>query len=371
MLYEITEDSNDSELVTLGSPITLSRSVVAVPAYSSLTIQVELWNRATKVLIVQGSYKAETCNEWDHRIITGLNSVNADVIVDWEEPFLLSRLVAKKDEVQWGIHFHFWTPHAVEVFSIFIGRQNDEQLSLYGMVTFDGSRGQKCLFKRDKNDPYVLPPGSNLLPLKGPDDTLIPADTFWMSVELEDVDGRVSIKGFVPLSVQLDKHKKAWFNRLLCGVVKGRHDRSFAAIHYTVLSHALKATLKVHFFFKGKPSSDDFCKIHGSLVALYDKYGCKTPYEKLYYRNVLFERLEDNPLEFPCMNFDVDLWRHVVSVPHNCSLQIEIDLSCQTTSFIERLKETKRFQISPGVCDEVIIEGAEVGININVEWSQA
>ena len=64
----------------------------------------------------------------------------------------------------------------VEVFSIFIGRQNNDLLRLHGMVNFMDAHGSFTIFKRDKDDPYLLPQGCNMLPLEGIHDGFIQGD---------------------------------------------------------------------------------------------------------------------------------------------------------------------------------------------------
>ncbi|KNA04462.1 hypothetical protein SOVF_199510 [Spinacia oleracea] len=375
MLFETKEDSNDFKWVRLGCPLALSRSVVAVPAYSSLTIQVELWDFATKKLIVQGSNKFETTNHRAEKTITGLSNLDAEVTIVWEKPFKLDDPVAKKS-INCGIHSHFWAPHAVEVFSIFIGRETDKPLRLHGMVAFGGGPGGFKLFNRCKDDPFILDPGRNLLPLKGPNVTLAGGDAFEISVDLEDVDGLVSIKGIVSSGYGIDHHQGGWFNRLLCSVIKGKHELSFAAVHYTVIAYAIKVTLKVHLFFKGghEHYSNEISRIHGSLVAFNDKYGRRSTYERLYYQNVIFERPKENPLEIPCMedfDMDVELSKNVFAVPHNSCLHIAVDLSCQCPSFSGFIKDTIQFKVGGNVSNDVVIEGDLFRINISVKWSQA
>ncbi|XP_056686582.1 uncharacterized protein [Spinacia oleracea] len=375
MLFEIKEDSNEFDWVTLGCPLTLSRSVVAVPAYSSLTIQVELWDFATKKLIVRGSNKFETKNYRVKKTITGLSYLDAEVTIDWEKPFKLDDPVVKKS-INWRIYSHFWGPHVVEVFSIFIGRETDKPLRLHGIVAFCGGNGDFKLFKRGKDDPFILDPGRNLLTLKGPNIILAGGDSFGISVDLEDVDGLVSIKGVVSSGYGVNHHQEGWFNRLLCSVIKGKHELSFAAVHYTVIAYAIKVTLKVHLFFKGghEHSSNDISTIHGSLVALNDKYARRSSYEKLYYRNVIFERRKENPLVISCMedfDMDMELSKKVFAVPHNSRLCIAVDLSCQCPSFTGFIKETAQFEVDSSVGNDVVIEGDSFGINISVKWSQA
>ncbi|XP_021730016.1 putative leucine-rich repeat-containing protein DDB_G0290503 isoform X2 [Chenopodium quinoa] len=379
-LFEIKEDSDKSEKVRIRFPvteITLSRSVVAVPAYSLLTIQMKLWDRAKNELIVEGSYDFETCNYPTNMIIVGQNCIDAKVTIHWREPFRLDEPLIKQHEFdpQESLSILPNSPSipvfpVAEVFSVFIGRQNEEQLNLYGMVNFCSTYGVFNLFKRDKTDPVILSPGCNLLPLKGPGDALIPGDSFYVSVDLEDVEGRVSIKGLAHSSVGIDKHLSFWHDCLLCSVIRSVQEHSFAAIHYTVFSHALKATLKIRFLFNGEHSTQACCKIYGNLVVSYGEYGYETPYEKLYHRIVLFERLEEDVLEVPCKDFDMELLRPVVAVPHDSFLRIAINLSCQSSGLTQLLRDTKEFHVGSGV-NGLIIEGDQVGINITIEWSCA
>ncbi|KAL2926875.1 Myosin-binding protein C cardiac-type [Bienertia sinuspersici] len=153
------KDSDDCERVTPESPIiTLARSVVALPAYSSMKLYFNLVNRADNHPIVQDSCVFET--------------YNYGVTVDWREPFLLDD---DQNTSFWSSTSHWseretfsrWLPNSftrahtvLEVFSMFIGHQNNEQLQLYGMINVSDSRGMFNIFKRDKGDPYVLPCGA-------------------------------------------------------------------------------------------------------------------------------------------------------------------------------------------------------------------
>uniref|UniRef100_A0A803NBZ2 DUF6598 domain-containing protein n=2 Tax=Chenopodium quinoa TaxID=63459 RepID=A0A803NBZ2_CHEQI len=354
-LFDINKDSDKTEKVNLIYPtngITLSRSVVAVPSYSLLTIQLKLWDRAKNELIVEGSYDFLTSNYSTDKIIVGRNCVNAKVTIKWREPFLLDEPCVESHGYLNKIRFRL-PPNApnisvdavVEVFSVFIGRQNDEQLSLYGMVNYNSTFGLLNLFERDETDPFILSSGCNFLPLKGPKKALVPGDRYFVSVDLQDVEGRVSIKGLAQSNLHYPGHLDHWQDCLLCSVIGHGQKNSFAAIHYTLFSHALKATLKIRFLFNGEQSVDARCKIYGNLVACYGKYGSRTPYEKLYHRILLFERPEDNSLEVSCKEFDMELSRPVVAVPIDSSLRIAVNLSCQSSGFTQLLRAQGNFKL--------------------------
>ncbi|KAL6528795.1 hypothetical protein OROMI_028971 [Orobanche minor] len=377
-LLEIEKDGDDCGWVTWESLIILARSVVAVPAYTPLKIHVDLMNHADNQPIVRGSCVFEPKNyrnSW--KIIPGPNGLSARVTIDWREPFMIndpqrSFMLSLPERTKDFSHF-FVCPDSldiiacsmVEVFSIFIGRPNDEKLSLHGMVNFRGCDGLVNIFKRDRDDPYVLPRGCNLLLLEGPKDALVPGDSFWLSMDLEDADNNVSIKGFACSSYSMDQSEEHWLYRLLCSVVKGVNHRGFAAVHYSIFLTAFKARLKVHFFFKGEQFSGS-SRIYGSVVASYGEYGCRTTYERLYHKTLLFERPEGNPYEKPCKDFDVELSRSVVSVPNDSFLEIEVDLRCSvSSSFYRRVKEMSVIHIGS---KSVVVQVDQVEIRIGVEW---
>ncbi|XP_021763757.1 uncharacterized protein LOC110728405 [Chenopodium quinoa] len=131
-LFEIKEDSDKSEKVRIRFPVTkvtLSRSVVAVPAYSLLTIQMKLWDRAKNELIVEGSYDFETCNYPTDMIIVGQNCIDAKVTIHWREPFRLDEPLIKQHEFdpQESLSILPNSPSipvfpVAEVFSVFIAK---------------------------------------------------------------------------------------------------------------------------------------------------------------------------------------------------------------------------------------------------------
>ncbi|KAK1358461.1 hypothetical protein POM88_051717 [Heracleum sosnowskyi] len=90
------------------------------------------------------------------------------------------------------IHPHspgLYASHLLEVFSLFIARPNEEEVSLYGSVKILDYRGWCTVFSFSKNEPYFLSRGCNLLPLQGPDRALQPLMFFLMEIDLRDIDG--------------------------------------------------------------------------------------------------------------------------------------------------------------------------------------
>ncbi|KAL2929584.1 E3 ubiquitin-protein ligase CBLL2 [Bienertia sinuspersici] len=411
-LFKIDKESDDSEWVTPESPIiSLARSVVAVPGYSYLKIYFNLVNRADDHPIVQDNCVFETSNYagyWE--IIPCKNDFSFKVSVDWRHPFMLN-----DDQISpfWSSSSHWLeretfshrlpnsSAHAqtvLEVFSMFIGRPNNEQLQLYGMINVSDCRGTYNIFKRDKFDPYVLPCGSNWLPLEGLNHVFILGDYFSLSVDLDDIENKVSIKGSVPACYRMMQLEERWLDRLFCSIVKGINYGSFAAVHHSVFLYAFKARLKVHVLLKGEQSSSGCSRIYGSIICYYGDYGCQTDYARLYHNSVLFQRSEENPYEESFKNVEVEqllknpyekpfqnvegelseedtyekkveveLSRSVVAVPNDSVLQIEVDLTCCIpTRFCRHLKKMLDIQIGK---EREVIQGDQVEVIVDVQWS--
>lgn len=110
-LFEIKKGSNKLGQVILGSPISLSRSVVAVPAYSTLTISVEVWDGAKNEIVFGGSCEFETNNHSrEQDIIRGPDCLHAQVFTEWREPFMLDKSYNKMDRLGLNNVRHFSIP---------------------------------------------------------------------------------------------------------------------------------------------------------------------------------------------------------------------------------------------------------------------
>ncbi|KAK1358428.1 hypothetical protein POM88_051684 [Heracleum sosnowskyi] len=134
-----------------------------------------------------------TNGDGGYKDIRGVNGYYVRVYVTWCEPSNLNKRWCEEDMIDgFCLMPHspgLYASHLLEVFSLFIARPNEEEVSLYGSVKILDYRGWCTVFSFSKNEPYFLSRGCNLLPLQGPDRALQPLMFFLMEIDLRDIDG--------------------------------------------------------------------------------------------------------------------------------------------------------------------------------------
>ncbi|KAK1389939.1 hypothetical protein POM88_018117 [Heracleum sosnowskyi] len=363
----------DCEWIGFGSEIVLSKSLVAVPAYSELEISLNLRDFDDDEFIVQGSVCFEPSNYYaGWKVVRGVNGYYVRVGVTWKQPSALNKHWCKDDMIQRAQQVPhcpgFLASHLLEVFSLFIARPNGKEVNMYGSVNIVCSFGWCNIFSREKDEAYLLSRGCNLLPMKGPERAATPGMTFFIVVDLRDVDGNVKIKGAAHSTVGIDERQRPWFDRRLCSVVKGEKENSFVAIHYTMFSFALQAVFKVCLVWKRRSSAR--VNICGDIIASYDKVSYSTIYDKQFFRRVLFTRKEANSLEVLFTGKEAEertliLSTNQVAVPMTSSLVAEVNLSYQSAKSTHRVAEIVNFQFEES-CKT--IRSGDVDICIGVTW---
>ncbi|KAK1358418.1 hypothetical protein POM88_051674 [Heracleum sosnowskyi] len=217
--------------------------------------------------------------------IRGVNGYYVRVYVTWCEPSNLNKRWCEEDMIDgFCLMPHspgLYASHLLEVFSLFIARPNEEEVSLYGSVKILDYRGWCTVFSYSKNEPYFL-----------------------------------------------------------SRVVKLVNEKSFAAVNYTLFSFAVEAIMEVNFLFKG--GSCAHVKIYGDVIASYDKLSYLTNYDAEFFQRVLFTRKKANFLE---VEDNYQLPRYVVAVPMTYSLLTKVNLSFQTNLGTHRVGELVKFQI--------------------------
>ncbi|KAK1358447.1 hypothetical protein POM88_051703 [Heracleum sosnowskyi] len=362
-MFNVIQDEH--EWVGLGTQINLFKNLVAVPAYSQLEISLDLSGYEDDEFSIEGTACFQPTNgDGGYKDIRGVNGYYVRVYVTWCEPSNLNKRWCEEDMIDgFCLMPHspgLYASHLLEVFSLFIARPNEEEVSLYGSVKILDYRGWCTVFSYSKNEPYFLSRGCNLLPLQGPDRALQPLMFFLMEIDLRDIDGHVNIKGFVNSCVEIDERQRPWFDKRFCAVVKLVNEKSFAAVNYTIFSFAVEAIMEVNFLFKG--GSCAHVKIYGDVIASYDKLSYLTNYDAEFFQRVLFTRKKANFLE---VEDNYQLPRYVVAVPMTCSLLTKVNLSFQTNLGTHRVGELVKFQIGEPYR---IIKSDFVDIRIDVDW---
>ncbi|KAK1358434.1 hypothetical protein POM88_051705 [Heracleum sosnowskyi] len=191
-MFNVIQDEH--EWVGLGTQINLFKNLVAVPAYSQLEISLDLSGYEDDEFSIEGTACFQPTNgDGGYKDIRGVNGYYVRVYVTWCEPSNLNKRWCEEDMIDgFCLMPHspgLYASHLLEVFSLFIARPNEEEVSLYGSVKILDYRGWCTVFSFSKNEPYFLSRGCNLLPLQGPDRALQPLMFFLMEIDLRDIDG--------------------------------------------------------------------------------------------------------------------------------------------------------------------------------------
>ncbi|XP_074305304.1 uncharacterized protein LOC141640401 [Silene latifolia] len=360
---------SESQVVEFGSPIKLWRKFVAVPAYSSLVIQLNLRDPDTDEPIFVGQTVLETDYCERRMEILGQSCRNYKMFLRarWNQPFMLdessydSSLVEEDYFAKLPNEMLVFPQPLLEIFSVFIGRKHCEELNLYGTIQVFDSDLYCTVFEATEKDPYSLPSGCNTILLNGPSRVMY-QECFCILIDLMDVKQRIYIKGTASSSDGLKMGHMAWQDRWLSTIVKGAHEDGFAAVNYMAMPYAVNAVVKVQLLSQGgRPDG-----LYGKIVAFYSAYEYKTDDDREYYRSVLFQRSEDNCFMPNGDNTEVELSRSVFPVPLRSLLYIQMQLKFG----IVRGSIDKIVSFKPWQNDSFFdIQANSFAIRVSVEWS--
>lgn len=322
--------------------IPLNRRVVAVPAFTSLVIEVNLFECDGDAYSPFVSGVLEFYGDmFPTERVSGPKGV-IEVFVAWPSAYIQLALltdlllkptglidVSKFDEQRKMLQFlsYLQSPLAakvgweskrlgsplVEVFSISVHPFQGEIRNLYGSITISDLLGDYYMFNRDDKSPakalsIVWPPCS------------IVAPEFEMIFDLKDDKGQI-IYGYLTWSFYSISIPLSWYHKRLCSIIRGRY--VYAAVHYVLLTDAFQGTLKISLC--GNNSSGICPNIWGKVCAYYNDYKYSTCYERENYQSVLFDQREEDSLRLTCGS-ELPLSRYALSVPTDSYLIIEAEL---------------------------------------------
>lgn len=191
----------------------------------------------------------------------------------------------------------------------------------------------RTFFEKSNNSPEILAPDNTTLTLVGPlaeEYHVVSGDAFMIDLVLHDDDNpSFHISGEISWWFFNAPHQEIMFNQRISSVIPRRD--GFAAIHYTVFSDALQASLTAEFSIKGS-SSHSIMDVEGSIVTRYSDHDYPTPYLRKYYQSVLFDSWKTNPLKVT-QSCPIPLLKSMVVVPSQASLLVEANLSANGQSF--------------------------------------
>ncbi|KAL3635249.1 hypothetical protein CASFOL_019796 [Castilleja foliolosa] len=231
----------------------LSTSSVGVPAYSSLILDFDLSEFGTGRKILKETLELQVGNEV--YIDNGDTFIVDDGILIWVRVGWLSvspqgRVRRELDDddddeilyndeqtdeassssnlsCPWFLHLPrpCLPTSSVEIFSVFIGRENYKPLQVYGSIQVVSDEYTFYVFKREaKDDAFGLPEHSKTLPLLDGPRLYSDGEDLEMKVDLKDVESRWYIKGYVKWEWRYIDDGSRWLNQQLCSVIQGNRD---------------------------------------------------------------------------------------------------------------------------------------------------
>ncbi|XP_074294953.1 uncharacterized protein LOC141622833 [Silene latifolia] len=370
--------------VVVGTPITLSRNVVAVPAYSSLTIKLELWDSNGKIAddflrfpayllaehpsYIRTQYACVTVQvQWYHAYVY----LYKDQILSINDP---ERTLKMGMESSGSRHVQppilpreinplYYGTHKVDVFSVFVGGIAGKITALCGAIIVNDGGDYFTLYNRDDNCAERL--SDNSLASVDVNYRAVRNHTFGLILHLRDPVGKLEVSrgsfGWndctVGQYVQGD-------NRRFCSVVRG--DDGYAAVHYQMFSFAFEAWVEVNLFSDGNP--DIPINLHGTLFGRCSGDDYSTSYQKKYYTSRLFDQPRDRSVAMKSGS-KLALLKSIVVVPNESSLIIEAKLDTFGIGGVaETINGMAEFKIDR--CNKTIssIRGEHYGIEISVKF---
>ncbi|KAL6586788.1 hypothetical protein OROMI_001776 [Orobanche minor] len=406
---------NQCVRVTSRTFIELSRSVVAVPAYSNSPLQIHVdfkHNDGSRLADGILKFKVDNCGlikkdlvgengrirvrvKWGdayeqryggNALKQSLNKVSSPereeskieqlvkrqrfgvalqpslAITDWS---LSSPVLKEKQEYRPREE----PMQLLEVFSVGIGSNFlRPPFKLYGEIEVNDCH----LFNRDESSPQIC---FDKIEVKFHRRSgFLTLDDFGIYVDLKDVEGNVFVEGQISWPIRL---LEPWYDKRICDLVRG--DRGYVAVHYMVIYDGLQAKVKVLLRWINCGSNYDYLptKVYGSLAARYSNHEYSISYDEKYYQSVLFESGSDDPVN---LNIDgsLPLSKSLVCVPRKSSLIIKADLTVADSSLpqpagpsgaagIDVLQGSVEFNADDGQsCKD--IWGQNYSINISVKW---
>ncbi|KAL6503204.1 hypothetical protein OROHE_023833 [Orobanche hederae] len=258
---------------------------------------------------------------------------------------------------------------AMEVFSVFVGREQFEPFRVYGCIEVVSDAFKFQVFRKEADDALdLLHDGKILTLLDGPR-VFDECCSLEIKVDLKDFENRLHIKGYVEWD-QRDLGGSSWLEKQLCSVVQS--NLGFAAIHYSFFPRAVQATIGI-FCTAKKHGNDDniYPEFYGSIVARYGSYDYTSQYNKDYYQIVIFQRNEGNRAQSQSDSDGlIPLSRSKVVVPLNSSLVIEANL--HNNIFSQVLNDYVEFSvgIKNGKKMTVDGDGYSIEIGLHVKWGE-
>ncbi|KAK9734603.1 hypothetical protein RND81_04G151200 [Saponaria officinalis] len=370
--------------VLLGTPIRLFRNVLAVPAYSSLSIKVNLcdsngtiadgclefpaYTLGDKTLCIQTQYACvEVTVRWHHAYYyiykdrfakyskpeTGKRP-KTEMLFDCEPDFppCIPRKVPS---------YHFGSL-GTEVFSVFVAGLTEKVSTLCGAITVDALGREIPIYDRDDSCPEML--SEDVLASVDVKHRGIRTSEIGMVLYLKDLASQLEVcRGNLRWCVGNLGGYMSFYNLRLCSIVRG--DNGYAAVHYTIFDDSFEASVEVKCFCDGH--LDNSIYLYGTLFGRYGEYDYSTSYQLKYYSSKLFDQPRDRPVETKAGS-QITMLKSKVMVPADSFLIIEANMGALGIDGVEdTIHGTVEFNIDccSTVTREIIGKSYRVEISVN------
>ncbi|XP_074268082.1 uncharacterized protein LOC141591597 [Silene latifolia] len=354
----------DCVQVRSGRYINLSRSVVAVPAYSSLKIEVS-FSDGNNALIANDTVEFKPVDDWQpykEDIAMGNGRIRVQVIwrsAYWQlyrnnpsgmsdsttsyssddDSFEKQRVMSEQQVTanddcsspeynssetytsNWVLPPSSYTEPLLEVFSVVVCSKDREPFKFYGSISFVNAGWPKYLFERDESCPLDCPTsGMSVIHkgLRGNDGWSLFAN-FGLIVDIKDATSHAAISRGLVYFHTLDQELLA--NRRICSVIRGV--QGFAVVHYSIFPEGVIAFVDIKPSNKSPPVI-----IKGKIYARYDTCEPGRCYQDEFFKNLLFS--DDDGVQLNDSKHTLPLLKPFLSLPIESILVIETDLWIST-----------------------------------------
>ncbi|VFQ70193.1 unnamed protein product [Cuscuta campestris] len=248
----------------------------------------------------------------------------------------------------------------MQFYSIFIGRKNLAALKIFGTVEFSFHGNPRYLFKRACDEAIEVEDSQKVLPFLEVYKSFSDYGLLELKVDLKDVRGKYQNKGFATYDLRFPCRYSS-YNTQICSVLPGKD--GFCALHYSIFPRACQANIEI--FFKIKSAQLGAGKIYGSAIARYSNFDYSTKLKRDYFRCVLFQTIEKDPVHLK--NDEEELIsKSVVVVPMDASLIIDVDFFCMSPK--DRLLGKRKFKIGD-CCFQTDTETKNYEFCIEITWT--
>ncbi|XP_074312862.1 uncharacterized protein LOC141648243 [Silene latifolia] len=362
--------------VLAGTHIRMSRTVVAVPAYSTLVIEVNLWDLNGKIASDELKFPAYLQSEDPVYIETQYARVEVQIL--WRNAYLDPNMVQRRPKVFHDQHLlaslvprtlpmtkPYWGNLKAEVFTVFVGGINEKISALCGTISVDdGSLDRYSIYKTDESCKELLRDHSSLVCIEF-NYRAIQNCEFYVILNLTDPVGKLEVsRGYA--CFHLGYHGQNMYERRLCSIVPGKD--GYAAVHFEVFAYAFEAFLEVKLFAANGDLNIPI-SLYGTLLACYSGHNYSTSYEKLYYKSRLIDRPLDSAVKSKTGS-EIAMLKSIVVVPARSTLIIEANLNAfGINNVVELIHGKAEFEINMHDTISKIIRGQDYGIDISVKFT--